>query len=176
MCQHASIITVWVAVLWCMNHFSILSYLKTSCKHQWSSINEWLHRCEWASKYVVCWQTLKTGCAHRPWTQGLWCAVRASNPLPIFKGHFGRKRYPFLGIFLEIEAFLSRFSLYWSIRNSKLQWWFSGVIKLSMKDSLASRDPIPCLCSKWFQFNSNCWAWVWVVCGPGGGGGGGYSI
>ena len=29
------------------------------------------------------------------------CAARASKPLPIFKGDFGRKGYPFLRIFLE---------------------------------------------------------------------------
>ena len=31
------------------------------------------------------------------------------KPLPMFKGHFGRKRYPFLGIFLEIQAHFSQF-------------------------------------------------------------------
>ena len=29
-------------------------------------------------------------------------AARASKPLPIFKSHFDRKGYPFLGIFLEM--------------------------------------------------------------------------
>ena len=37
-------------------------------------------------------------------------AARALKPLPMFKGHFGRKRYPFLGIFLEILAHFSNFS------------------------------------------------------------------
>ena len=32
---------------------------------------------------------------------GQGCATAASKRLPIFKGHFGRKGYPFLGIFLE---------------------------------------------------------------------------
>ena len=43
------------------------------------------------------------------WTYGgvilIWYgwggAIWASKPLPIFKGHFGRKRYPFLGICFE---------------------------------------------------------------------------
>ena len=32
---------------------------------------------------------------------GQGCAARASKPLPIFKGDLGRKRYPFLRIFIE---------------------------------------------------------------------------
>ena len=32
---------------------------------------------------------------------GQGCAARASKPLPIFKGDFGRNGYPFLRIFLE---------------------------------------------------------------------------
>ena len=45
---------------------------------------------------------------HDIWAPGgtqIWlgqgCAARASKPLPIFKGDFGRKGYPFLRIFLE---------------------------------------------------------------------------
>ena len=39
---------------------------------------------------------------------GQGCAARASNPLPIFKGHFGRKWYPLLRIFLEKWAHFSQ--------------------------------------------------------------------
>ena len=39
------------------------------------------------------------------WGTQIWvgqgCNARASKPLPIFKGDFGRKGYPFLRIFLE---------------------------------------------------------------------------
>ena len=37
-------------------------------------------------------------------------ATRALKPLPFSKGHFCQKRYPFLRIFLEIEAYFSNFS------------------------------------------------------------------
>ena len=37
------------------------------------------------------------------------CAAQGSKPIPIFKGHFGSKRYPFLGNFLRIEAHFSQF-------------------------------------------------------------------
>ena len=30
---------------------------------------------------------------------GQGCAAQASKPIPISKGHFGRKRYPFVGTF-----------------------------------------------------------------------------
>ena len=32
---------------------------------------------------------------------GQGCAARASKPVPIFKGDFGQKGYPFLRIFLQ---------------------------------------------------------------------------
>ena len=41
---------------------------------------------------------------------GQGCAARASKPLPIFKGDFGRKGYPFLRIFLEKWAHFSKIS------------------------------------------------------------------
>ena len=31
---------------------------------------------------------------------GRGCAADAAKPLPVFMGHFGRKYYPFLGIFI----------------------------------------------------------------------------
>ena len=39
---------------------------------------------------------------------GQGCAARASKPLPIFKGHFGRKRYSCFRIFLEKQAHFSQ--------------------------------------------------------------------
>ena len=39
---------------------------------------------------------------------GQGCAALASKPLPIFKGHFGRKWYPLLRIFLEKWANFSQ--------------------------------------------------------------------
>ena len=41
---------------------------------------------------------------------GRECAAGASKPIPIFKGHFGRKGYPLLWTFLEMEANFSQFS------------------------------------------------------------------
>ena len=35
------------------------------------------------------------------------CSARALKPLPNFKGHFGRKRYPYLGICLKIWSHFS---------------------------------------------------------------------
>ena len=32
---------------------------------------------------------------------GRGCAAEASKPVPIFKGHFGRKGYPLLGVFIQ---------------------------------------------------------------------------
>ena len=39
---------------------------------------------------------------------GQGCATQAPKPLPIFKGHLGRKRYPLLKIFLEKQAHFSQ--------------------------------------------------------------------
>ena len=53
---------------------------------------------------VTCLPTSLMVVSYRGGTQisvGQGCATRASKPLPIFKGDFGRKGYPFLRIFLE---------------------------------------------------------------------------
>ena len=54
---------------------------------------------------------------------GQGCAARASKPLPIYKGDFGRKRYPFLRIFLEKYAHFSKilqFSGFSKCKNQKI--------------------------------------------------------
>ena len=39
---------------------------------------------------------------------GQGCAARASKPIPIFKGDFGQKGYPFLRIFFQKYAYFSK--------------------------------------------------------------------
>ena len=38
------------------------------------------------------------------------CAARVSKPIPIFKGDFGQKGYPFLRIFLQKKVYFSKIS------------------------------------------------------------------
>ena len=46
------------------------------------------------------WQSLLNLGGTQIWV-GQGCAAQASKPIPIFKGNFGQKRYPFLRIFLQ---------------------------------------------------------------------------
>ena len=39
------------------------------------------------------------GCAQIWFRRG--CAAEAAKPVPIFKGHFGGKGYPLLGVFIQ---------------------------------------------------------------------------
>ena len=51
---------------------------------------------------------------------GRGCAAEASKPVPIFKGHFGGKGYPLLGIFSqESDVFVTKWAKISSI-NSKI--------------------------------------------------------
>ena len=53
---------------------------------------------------------------------GQGCAARASKPVPIFKGDFGRKGYPFLRVFSwKIDSFFKNFTIFWvfTIRKHK---------------------------------------------------------
>ena len=63
-------------------------------------------------KFVICITHL-----HRDWRKprgvtqiwfGQGCAARASKPIPIFKGDFAQKWYPFLRIFLQKKAYFSK--------------------------------------------------------------------
>ena len=52
---------------------------------------------------------------------GQGCAARASKPIPIFKGHFGRKEHPFLGISLKcIPIFLQFLGVH--MTNTQKNW------------------------------------------------------
>ena len=48
---------------------------------------------------------------------GRGCAAEASKPVPIFKGHFGGKGYPLLGIFSQEMMFMCTLATKW--RNYK---------------------------------------------------------
>ena len=53
-------------------------------------------------------------------TQG--CAARASKPLPIFEGYFGRKGYPLLRIFFfwKIGPFFKNFAIFAVSKTQKI--------------------------------------------------------
>ena len=38
---------------------------------------------------------------------GRGCAAEAAKPVPIFKGHFGGKGYPLLGVFIYVFVYFS---------------------------------------------------------------------
>ena len=45
---------------------------------------------------------------------GRGCAAEASKPVPIFKGHFGGKGYPLLGILVKKMMFLCTLATKWA--------------------------------------------------------------
>ena len=52
----------------------------------------------------------------------IWgCATQALRPIPIFKGNSGRKRYPFLRIYLDIQDHFSIF--FWCLHGHHLKFW-----------------------------------------------------